>query len=121
MVGKKVATTTFEGSCRNMLDFVTLASENFLFMGTHEKAYLEDGGTYYDITPIRTTITCGSDPIETGTAGSGIITVTANSHGSKVGGYVTLAGATAVDGITADELNQNFEILTVPRQQHFYG
>ena len=31
-----------------------------------------------------------------------------------LGGYVTLAGATAVDGITADELNQNFEILTVP-------
>ena len=43
--------------------------------------------------------------------GSGIITVTANSHGSKAGGYVTLAGATAVDGITADEINQNFEIL----------
>ena len=59
---QKVATTTFQGSCRNMLDFVTLASENFLFMGTHEKAYLEDGGTYYDITPIRTTITCGTTP-----------------------------------------------------------
>ena len=102
-----------------MLNFVTLASENFLFMGTHEKAYLEDGGTYYDITPIRTTINCGTDPIETGTAGSGIITVTANSHGSKAGGYVTLAGATAVDGITADEINQNFEILTVPNVNTF--
>ena len=96
-----------------MLNYVTLASEHFLFMCTHDKAYLEYGGTYYDITPIRTTITCGTDPIETGTAGSGIITVTANSHGSKAGGYVTLAGATAVDGITADEINQNFEILTV--------
>jgi hypothetical protein len=116
---QKVATTTFEGSCRNMLNFVTLASENFLFMGTHEKAYLEDGGTYYDITPIRTTITCGTDPITTGTAGSGIITVTANSHGSKVGGYVTIAGATAVDGLTTDQLNQNFEILTVPTSNTF--
>jgi len=116
---QKVATTTFEGSCRNMLNFVTLASENFLFMGTHEKAYLEDGGTYYDITPIRTTITCGTDPITTGTAGSGIITVTANSHGSKVGGYVTISGATAVDGLTTDQLNQNFEILTVPTSNTF--
>ena len=116
---QKIATTTFQGSCRNMLDFVTLASENFLFMGTHEKAYLEDGGTYYDITPLRTTLTLGANPVATGTAGSGIITVTANSHGGSAGGYVTLAGATAVDGITADEINQNFEILTVPNANTF--
>ena len=116
---QKIATTVFEGSCRNMLDFVTLASENLLFMGTHIKAYLEDGGTYYDITPIRATITCGANPITTGTAGSGIITVTANSHGSKVGNYVTIAGATAVDGLTTDQLNQNLEILTVPNANTF--
>ena len=110
---KKVAPTTFDGTCRTMLNFVTLASENFLFMGTHEKAYLEDGGTYYDITPLRTTLTLGSNPITTGTAGSGIITVTATSHGAKAGGYLTIAGATAVDGLTTDQLNQNFEVLTV--------
>ena len=109
----RVATTTFEGSCRNMLDFVTLNSDNFLFMGTHKKAYLEDGGTYNDITPLRTTLTLGSNPITTGTAGSGTITVTATSHGSSVGDFVTLAGATTVDGITAAQINQNFEILTV--------
>ena len=116
---QKVATTTFDGTCRNMLNFVTLASENFLFMGTHEKAYLEDGGTYYDITPLRTTLTLGSDPITTGTAGSGIITVTATSHGAKAGGYLTIAGATAVDGLTTDQLNQNFEVLTVPNNNTF--
>ena len=116
---QKVATTTFDGTCRNMLNFVTLASENFLFMGTHEKAYLEDGGTYYDITPLRTTLTLGSNPITTGTAGSGIITVTATSHGAKAGGYLTIAGATAVDGLTTDQLNQNFEVLTVPNNNTF--
>ena len=116
---QKVATTTFDGICRNMLNFVTLASENFMFMGTHEKAYLEDGGTYYDITPLRTTLSLGSNPITTGTAGSGIVTVTANSHGAKAGGYLTLAGATATDGITADQLNQNFEVLTVPNNNTF--
>ena len=110
----KVATTTFDGTCRNMLNFVTLASDNFLFMGTHKKAYLEDGGDYNDITPIRTTISCGADPIETGTAGSGIITVTATAHGSEAGDFVTIAGATDTDGILAASINQNFEILTVP-------
>jgi hypothetical protein len=110
---QSVAATTFEGSCRNMLDFVTLASQNLLFMGTHKKAYLEDGGSYYDITPIRTTLTLGVDPITTGAAGSGIVTIAATAHGSDAGDFVTIAGATAVDGITASELNQNFEILTV--------
>ena len=115
----KVATTTFDGTCRNMLNFVTLNSDNFMFMGTHKKAYLEDGGDYNDITPLNKTVTCGANPITTGTAGSGIITVTANSHGSKAGNYVTLAGATAVDGITADEINKNFEILTAPDANTF--
>ncbi len=114
-----IATTTFLGSCRNMLDFVTLASENFLFMGTHIKAYLEDGGTYYDITPLRTTLTLGSNPLTTGAAGSGTITVTANSHGAKAGNYVTFAGATAVDGITAEQINQNLEIATVINANSF--
>ena len=90
-----------------------------MFMGTHKKAYLEDGGDYNDITPLNKTVTCGANPITTGTAGSGIITVTANSHGSKAGNYVTLAGATAVDGITADEINKNFEILTAPDANTF--
>ena len=108
----KVATTTFEGSCRNMLNFVTLASQNLLFMGTHKKAYLEDGGTYYDITPLRTTLTLGTDPITTGAAGSGIITVAATNHGSSAGDFVTIAGATDTDGILAADLNGNFEIIT---------
>ena len=116
---QKVAPTTFEGSCRHMLDFVTLASQNLLFMGTHKKAYLEDGGTYYDITPIRTTLTLGTDPITTGAAGSGIVTITATSHGADAGDFVTIAGATDTDGILAASLNQNFEILTVPTANTF--
>ena len=95
-----------------MLNFVTLASQNLLFMGTHKKAYLEDGGTYYDITPLRTTLTLGTDPITTGAAGSGIITVAATNHGSSAGDFVTIAGATDTDGILAADLNGNFEIIT---------
>ena len=88
-------------------------------MGT-PKAYLEDGGDYNDITPLNKTVNCGTDPITTGTAGSGIITVTATAHGSKAGNYVTLAGATAVDGIAAELIKQNFEILTAP-YKHLYS
>ena len=47
------------------------------------KAYLEDGGDYNDIT-LKQNCKLGTDPITTGTAGSGIITVTATAHGQKV-------------------------------------
>ena len=116
---ERVAPTTFKGTCRCQLNFTTLGGENLLFMGTHEKAYLEDGGQYYDITPYRKIVNCGVDPITTGTAGSGIITVDATAHGSSVGDYVTLSGATDVDGILAADINKNFEILTVPTTDSF--
>jgi len=116
---ERVAPTTFLGSCRCQLNFTTLGGENLLFMGTHKKAYLEDGGQYYDITPYAKTINCGVDPITTGTAGSGIITVDAVAHGSRVGDYVTISGAVGFDGITDAQLNQNFEILTVPTTDSF--
>lgn len=116
---ERVAATEFLGSCRCMLDFVTLASDNLLFMGTHVKAYLEDGGQYSDITPYETIVNCATDPITTGTAGSGIITVNAVAHGAVVGGYVTLSGATDVDGILAADINKNFKVLTVPSTDSF--
>ena len=116
---ERVAPTTFLGSCRCMINFTTLGSDNLLFMGTHVKAYLEDGGTYNDITPYETIVNCTTDAITSGTAGSGIITVDATAHGAVVGGYVTISGATAFDGLTAAQLNQNFKILTVPTTDSF--
>ena len=116
---ERVSPTSFLGSCRSMLNFVTLAGDNLMFMGTHKKAYLEDGGQYYDITPYETIVNCGVDPITTGAAGSGIITVDAVAHGSRVGDYVTLSGATDVDGILAADINKNFEILSVPTTDSF--
>ena len=56
----KVGTNAFDGTCRKLHDFVTLASENLLFMGTNTKVYLEDSGTLNNITPIRRTVTLGS-------------------------------------------------------------
>jgi len=47
--------------------------------------------------------------------GSGVLTVTtASNHGAAVDGYVTLAGFGAVSGITAEEINNTFKIVTVP-------
>ena len=49
----KATTSAFLGTARKLHNFVTLASQNYLFIGTEDKAYLELGGSYTDITPIR--------------------------------------------------------------------
>ena len=110
----KVGTAQFIGTCRKIHDFVTLASENLLFMGTQKKAYLEDSGALYDITPIRRTVTLGANPFNTtGGAGSGVITVTDTGHGASLGDYVTFSGVTAFDGLTTANLNKEQVVTQV--------
>ena len=107
----KTGQTPFAGTCRKLHDFTTLASENLLFMGTNTKAYLEDSGALFDITPIRRTVTLGTDAFTTQNTGQGIINVADVGHGVKVGDYVTFSGATAFDGLTTGDLNKE-QIVT---------
>jgi len=44
---------TFMGVCRSMWNWITLTQYNLLGVGTNLKFYVEDGGTYNDVTPIR--------------------------------------------------------------------
>ena len=51
----------------------------------------------------------------TTTSGSGVITVTtASVHGAAVGDIMTLASFGATNGLTADEINGDFKIVSVP-------
>jgi len=109
----KVGTNAFDGTCRKLHDFVTLASQNLLFMGTNAKVYLEDSGTLNNITPIRRTVTLGANPIETQTAGTGVIRVTDPGHSATLGDFVTFSGATAVDGLTTANLNKEQEVTSI--------
>ena len=109
----KVGTAAFNGTCRKLHDFVTLASENLLFMGTNTKVYLEDSGVLNDITPIRRTVTLGTNPLTTQSAGTGVVRVTDVGHGATLGDFVTFSGATAVDGLTTGDLNKEQEVTSV--------
>lgn len=60
----KQSVQTFLGTCRALTSWRTLAGENLLGVGTHLKYYVERGGGYYDITPIRKSSTL-VDPITT--------------------------------------------------------
>lgn len=101
---------TYDGVARYIWNYVTLASQNLLAVGTNQKLYMELGGQYNDITPLRTTVTLGSDPIST-TSGSKLVTITATAHGATIGTYITISGATAVGGLT---ISGEYEIVGVP-------
>ena len=78
---------TFLGVCRSLWNWVTLAGSNLVSLGTNLKFYIEQGGSYFDVTPIRRTASL-SGPF-TATTGSAIVTVHDSTSGVVVGDYVT--------------------------------
>ena len=57
---QKLSSTTFLGTCRALHPWVALAGERYLGVGTHLKYYINEGGGYSDITPIRETTAAGA-------------------------------------------------------------
>jgi hypothetical protein len=109
---QQYATTSFLGTCRAMLNWVTLSSQNLLGLGTNLKYYIVRGGEFFDITPIRDTPTL-SNPF-TATTGSSVIAVYDLTHGCVDGDFVTFSGATSLGGnITAAVLNKEYQITYV--------
>ena len=102
------------GVCRQMWNWVTSYTDNFLAVGTNVKVYIEVGGIFYDITPLRTTLTTpDTDDCISTTDDSTVVTVTVTTHGCNTGDYVTISGATTVGGVPADELNAQHLITRV--------
>jgi len=124
----RYGTFTIIGICRQMFNWITTQSDNFLAMGTSKKVYLEAGTEVYDITPLQhtsTTLGAAAGPF-TATSGSPTLTVsysTDTAYNPEVGNYVTFSGAVSLGGnITADVLNKAFgyEILTVNTVAYTY-
>jgi hypothetical protein len=109
---QRISASTFLGVCRSLWNWVTLGGLNLVGVGTNLKFYIERGGAYYDITPIRDTATL-TNPF-TATNGSAIITVADTAHGAVTGDFVTYSGATGLGGnITAAVLNKEHQITIV--------
>jgi len=56
---EKTSSTYFLGTCRALHPWVALDSSSYVSVGTHLKYYIEEGGGYNDITPIRSTTAAG--------------------------------------------------------------
>jgi hypothetical protein len=53
---QRLSGETYLGTARSLWNWITLAGDNYLGIGTNLKYYIEDGGVYSDITPIRKTV-----------------------------------------------------------------
>ena len=105
--------STYQGVCRSLWNWVLLDGKNIVGVGTNLKFYLENGGAFYDITPIRETSTINNNPFAA-TNGSATITVTDTSHGAITGDFVTFSGAVGLGGaITATVLNAQYQITVL--------
>ena len=105
---------TIVGTCRQVFNWITTASDNYLAMGTSTKLYIDAGQTLYDITPIRQTFTSpATNNCFTTVSGSKTVTVAISTHGALDGDYVTFSGVVAVGGITAPNLNTEFIVTVV--------
>jgi hypothetical protein len=104
----RISANFFLGVCRSLWNWVTLGGANLLSVGTNLKFYIEYGGTYYDITPLRASSTINNNPF-TGN-GTTTVTVTDTAHGGVTGDFVTFSGAT---GTYASTWNQEYQITVL--------
>ena len=115
---EKLTEQTYQGTARALKNWLALDGSDYLGIGTHLKYYIEEGGAFYDITPIRATTTNGIT--FSASDGSTTITATDSSHGASLGDFVTIAGAVSLGGtVTATVLNAEHQITSVPTANTF--
>jgi len=114
-----ISYNTFLGVCRSLWNWVTLRQYNLLGVGTNLKFYVESGGEYYDITPIReingNTPSAGPPVINastiTLTASGTTLTVSDSAADNlQVNDFVTIAGAGTIGGVN---VNGEYQITSV--------
>ena len=104
---EKLTSSTYLGSARALHNWIALDGSNYLGVGTHLKYYIEEGGGFNDITPIRLTTGSGAVTFAASTSknfksvstaesnDSTIVTVTEAGHGAVENDFVTFSGVDA--------------------------
>lgn len=110
---------TFLGYCRSLWNWITLKGYNLMGVGTNLKFYIENGGTYYDITPLReingNTPSAGPPVVNAAvislSASGTVLTVSdSGAQSLQVDDFVTIAGAGTIGGV---DVNGEYQIATV--------
>ena len=112
----KLTGSTYLGTARRLHNWTALDGSDFLGVGTHLKYYIEEGGSFNDITPLRGSAnSLASNPIVTNdtTGTEKQVTIKDENHGATEGDFVTIAGADATGGLGTSILNAEHQITTV--------
>jgi len=96
----RLSASTYLGVARSLHNWVNLAGANYIGVGTHLKFYIEQGGAYNDVTPVRATVSL-TNPFTT-TSGSTTVLVTDANGGFVDEDFVTFSDASAAGGVTID-------------------
>jgi len=104
----RISISSFLGTCRSLWNWITLANLNLLGVGTNLKFYIENGGLYNDITPIRSAAVL-SNPFKT-TNLLTTVTVTHTAHGAVNGDFVSFSNVATVGGLN---LNNEYQITLI--------
>ena len=110
----RLSNSVYRGTARSLWNWIDFDGSNYLGVGTNLKYYVERGGDYNDITPIRDTFTPQDTKYCFATAtGSKIVIVTIIAHGAGPNDFVTFSGAIAVGGVPAVDLNTEHQITYI--------
>jgi hypothetical protein len=113
----RASNNQFLGVCRSLNQWTTLAGESLIGIGTNEKFYIDEGGAYYDITPIYDT----SVNVSTATSGpffasngSSTLTVVDATYNPEQGDYVIFSGSANLGGnVTSTIINTEYQVSSV--------
>ena len=89
---------TFTGVCRSLHQWISLAFVKYTGLGTNVKFMVETGQDYYDITPLRTTVSLVNKMYTV--SGQPFIRIVDAAGGFTLGSYITVSDASAIGGIT---------------------
>jgi len=111
----RMATAQFLGIARSLWNWVALSGANYLGVGTNLKYYIEQGGVYYDVTPVVYVSSPDLNNCFVVTSGSNSVTVIDGQYSPNVGDYVTFAGANTVTGtnVTDTILNVEYAVASI--------
>jgi len=99
---QRYTSNSFQGVCRQMWNWSTTYSDNLLALGTHQKAYIENGGYYNDITPLRAVNPTIDTPdsnncIYTNTTSPNVVQIELPvAHEAETGDFVQISGVANV-------------------------
>ena len=113
---------SYWGVCRSMWNWITLAGNNLLGLGTNLKFYIQNGpdGQFFDITPIRDTAT-GVTNAFTVTSGSNVVVVTDSGHGAQTGDFVTVTYVGgAIGGMPASAIAGEHQVTYISSSQYSF-